>query len=174
MKITNLIHELPWKKGASWKKRTIFDIEKVYVHHSGVNGGNIFKHNYYHISPGNHISSAGCPHVCYHLYIDMDGDVSQCNYLTDITWHIGADNDVSIGILVEGNFINTKTNTGSRINPTIHQLVSLKKLLRMLEKFPNVERENILAHEEYPAYKGRAYGCPGDKLTEFIKSYREG
>jgi hypothetical protein len=89
-----MVEKLQWNPNRPrWpQKRTLERIDRVILHqslgHADTTGNrDVFGINNYHISPGNHISAGGCPHICYHHCIDDDGSIYLCNKLTDVVWH---------------------------------------------------------------------------------------
>jgi len=109
--IIRLIEKLPWNPNRlRWpQKRDLGKIDRVILHqslgHADTSGNrDVFGINNYHISPGNHISVAGCPHICYHVALDDDGSIYLCNELTDIVWHAATQNSRSIGVMLVGDF----------------------------------------------------------------------
>ena len=111
LEIVDLRDQLPWHPDRPrWPgRRSIESIDKVILHqslgHADTSGNrDVFGINRYHITPGNHISKRGCPHICYHLVIDDDGTVYQTNYFEDVVWHCRGQNGRSLGVLLVGDF----------------------------------------------------------------------
>ncbi len=109
--IVRLVEKLPWNPNRpSWpQKRSLEKIDRVILHqslgHADTSGNrDVFGVNSYHISPGNHISAGGCPHICYHYCLDDDGAIYQCNDLQYVVWHCKGQNARSIGVMLVGNF----------------------------------------------------------------------
>ena len=171
--IKNCIKELPWGPGA-WSKRALKAIDRIVVHQA-LADMTIAQINNYHISPGNHISEGGCPHICYHYCIGNDGTIYKTNPLSSTVWHCRKQNSVSIGILVVGNF-GGPSHVSMRI-PTNDQIDSLQQLLDYFthshianlwsHKLITIQRENVFGH----SYFGKE-NCPGYVIDEFIRSYK--
>lgn len=109
--IIRLVEKLPWNPyRPRWpQKRDLGKIDRVILHQSlgqADPSGNrdVFGINNCHISPGNHISAGGCPHICYHYALDDDGSIYLCNELTDVVWHYRGQNVYSIGVMLVGDF----------------------------------------------------------------------
>lgn len=156
---------LPYNKfGKKWGKRS--EINKIIVHQS-LSDGTLEAINNYLISPNNHISESGCPHICYHICIGKDGTVYLCNNFEDETWHTKGQNSKGLAICVLGNFNGVGWNKGH--NPTKAQEDSLSNLLKHLITNLSLSPMSIYGHYHYgkPA-------CPGYSLSNIVEGFRRG
>lgn len=162
------VNVLPWnKKGRKWGKRNLKDINKIIVHQS-LSDGKIESINNYLISPGNHISPGqGCPHICYHICIDKEGQIILCNNFLDRTWHTKGQNKHGIAICVLGNFNGTGWNKGH--DPTDEQIKSLKNLIAHL-----MDKLSFKGQDVYGHYHFGKPACPGKELSKIVESFRRG
>jgi len=164
----DFIKILPWNKyGLKWKKRKLSNINKIVIHQS-LSDGKIGSINNYLISAGNHISpSKGCPHICYHIAIDLNGDILLCNNFDDITWHVKQYNSTAIGICVLGNFNGTGWNKGHE--PSQKQIDSINNLLKQL-----IINFNFKCNQIYGHYHFGKPACPGKTLSNIVENFRKG
>jgi N-acetyl-anhydromuramyl-L-alanine amidase AmpD len=182
MDITNLINVLPWHPTKRWAVRTKAAITTVVVHQAA-SAGTLENINKYHITPTvdrdgdgdidgwekNHVSPTGCPHICYTYAIRANGEVCQCNNLTDVTWHVKNANSKAIGILVCGNFNGPGWSKGGEPSPA--QIDSLQELLQHIHTsvLPAIPKNKYFGHCELQAKPA----CPGTTLMQTLKSWRE-
>lgn len=162
--ITDVTTSLPWNPLRKWGKRPTSKIKQVVVHQA-LSTGSVSAINNYHITPGpdNHLSKEGAPHIAYHYAIDRQGQILQCNALTDLVWHTKNQNTKSVGVLVAGDF-DYNNNTGKDGEPTKDQMDALEFLLTHLEIKLNLTAADIYGHKDFgkPA-------CPGNTLYNYIQ-----
>ena len=169
--IIRLVEKLPWNPNRPrWpQKRNLKRIDRVILHqslgHADPSGNrDVFGINSYHISPGNHISAGGCPHICYHYCLDDDGSIYLCNDLTDVVRHCKGQNARSISIMLVGDFAGPGHPGGE---PTAAQeqafFALAEHLMATLELGPN----GFYGHAAYgkPA-------CPGFTASGWIEKLR--
>ncbi|MEO1253288.1 MAG: N-acetylmuramoyl-L-alanine amidase [Bacteroidota bacterium] len=160
-----MISILPWHPTRRWGVRQLNSINKIIIHQE-LGEADVEAVNSYHIRP-NHISSKGCPHLCYHFAIRKNGEIIQANELSSITWHCKGQNIEAIGIMVIGNFSGPGYDMGTS-EPTQEQISSMDFLIDYLQKSLKLDNQSIYGHYHYgkPA-------CPGYKLQEYIEKKRE-
>lgn len=166
--IRNSIPKHPTKK---WSKRN--SIDTIVVHCTASTQQDPNKVALYHIKP-NHISSTGCPTLCYHDFIDATGLVYHCNSYENSTWHAGLYNSRSIGIVMafEGKDL---------VVPPKEQYDVLVKHLITLCLYIKILPENVIGHREVPGMftivgkgsKKFKKACPGmgvdlDKMRDDV------
>jgi hypothetical protein len=168
--IIRLMDQLPWNPNRpAWpRKRDLASVDKVILHQSAGRAdpsGNrdVFGINRYHIGP-NHISAAGCPHICYHHCIDDDGSIYLCNDLTDVTWHCGPQNTLSIGVMLVGDFAGPGHEGGE---PTAAQEQAFFALAEHLMATLGLVPTAFFGHRDF----GKI-GCPGSTAYEWIEKLR--
>lgn len=168
MNIQNKVKELPWHTSRVWQKRSVTAIKKVILHQE-LGEGPIENVNRYHITPGpnNHVSSRGCPHFCYHYGIAKDGEIIQANELSDITWHCKGQNEISVGIMLVGNFKGPEYDLGKE-GPTEEQMSAMKWLVPHLLDMLKLSNQEVYGHYHYgkPA-------CPGYAVMNYIEGIRQ-
>ena len=171
LEIVDLRDQLPWHPDRPhWSgRRSIESIDKVILHqslgHADTSGNrDVFGINNYHITPGNHISRRGCPHICYHLVIDDDGTVYQTNDFKDVVWHCRGQNTHSIGITLVGNFAGPGHDGDE---PTVEQERTFFVLADYLMVTLGLGTEVFAGHADY----GKA-ACPGYTAYDWIKKLR--
>ncbi len=122
---------LPWHPTRRWDNRQLSSIQRVILHQSAT-PATYEQINKAHITPGqnNHLSTAGCPHVAYHIGIRKNGDVLLMNDFIDITWHCKGANSLSIGVNIQGDFPGNGWKGSEQ--PTDEQMKSLNLLLYRL------------------------------------------
>ncbi len=163
--IQNMISTLPWHPTRRWRARQLNAINKIVVHQE-LGEADVEDVNNYHIRP-NHISSKGCPHLCYHFAIRKNGEIIQANELSSVTWHCKGQNIEAVGIMVVGNFNGPGYDMGTS-EPTKEQIKSLDFLVDYLQRSLELDNQSIYGHYHYgkPA-------CPGYKLQEYVEERRE-
>jgi N-acetyl-anhydromuramyl-L-alanine amidase AmpD len=169
LKIINAINILPWNENSAnrWGKRNLTKIKKIVVHQS-LGTKTVFNTNSYCISKDNHIKKGGLPHIAYHLFIEPDGKVFQCNSYDSLTWHVKGFNTSSIGICCGGwySYGTTKCRDG---NPPKEQLNSLDLLIDyLLSKF-KLTINDVYLHGELQSKPS----CAGNGITEFLNTKRK-
>jgi len=97
-KIFNLVGRLPVHQKRRWKARRK-PIERIYLHCTGGTNQDPAGTARYHVRP-NHISSKGCPGICYHDFIDSEGTVYHCTEYDRVTWHTKGHNNTSLGVVL--------------------------------------------------------------------------
>ena len=166
--IIRLVENLPWNPSRPrWpQKRNLERIDRAILHqslgHADLSGNrDVFGINNYHISPGNHISAGGCPHICYHYCLDDDGSIYLSNELTDVVWHCKGQNNRSIGIMLVGDFAGTGHVGGE---PTAAQERAFFALAEHLMETLGLEPDVLFGHCDFgkPA-------CPGNTAYGWIK-----
>lgn len=102
----------------------------------------------YHTSPGNHISSTGCPRYAYHDTIKEDGNIYHCVPYSEETWHAGKFNFESIAVAL--NYV-AEAKIGKSKNhysPNDKMLQSLYKHLGTLCFQKCLSPKSIYGHRE--------------------------
>lgn len=180
--IVDAINDLEWHPTRKWKTRKLSRVDTI-VLHTADTYASLKNINHYDISPGNHISSKGCPHFTYHFYISYpDGNIFQANRLTDVVWHARGANNRGIGITLQGkHFCFERTGEFSqythshlgkkkkRADPTKKQLISVIQLLDYLrDKVPSVTR--LLGHCNVSPITRKC--DPGDTAYYLLKVYK--
>ena len=167
LEIVDLRGQLPWHRNRPrWPgHRSIESIDKVILHqslgHADTSGNrDVFGINRYHITPGNHISKRGCPHICYHYCLDDDGSIYLCNDLTDVVWHCKGWNTHSIGIMLVGDFAGPGHQGGE---PTVEQEQAFFVLAEHLVETLGLEVDVFAGHADF----GKA-ACPGYAAYKWI------
>ncbi|WP_159520467.1 peptidoglycan recognition protein family protein [Sunxiuqinia indica] len=167
MQVKNLIRVLPWHESRVWRKRELRQIDKVILHQE-LGESTVENVNTYHtsVSPQNHITPKGCPHICYHYAIRKNGEIVQTNELSDITWHCKGQNTSSVGIMVVGNFSGPGYDMGTS-EPTPEQMQSVEELVDFLLESLGLDNADLFGHYHFgkPA-------CPGYVLQEWIEKKR--
>lgn len=97
-KVNDLRGQLARHKSKKFNTRSIDEIKEITIHHSGVEGSNIFNHADYHVN------IKDWPGVSYHYSIEDDGTINLLNDISNITYHDAGENVDSIGVMFEGNF----------------------------------------------------------------------
>lgn len=164
MEIKNLVNQLDWHPTRRWASRQLSEIKKIIIHQE-LGEGSLENVNKYHISP-NHISSKGCPRICYHYGIRKNGEIVQLNELSSIVWHTKGQNKIAIGILLVGNFEGPGHNTGTR-EPSDEQIAALDFLCKYLLEVFGFSNQDLYGHYHFgkPA-------CPGNIIQDWIENKR--
>lgn len=149
MQIKNLIKELPWHPSRIWAKREFHQINKIIVHQE-LGESTIEEVNSYHINPGpqNHISSKGCPHLCYHFAIRKNGEIVKANELSDIVWHCKGENMTSVGVMLVGNFSGPGYDLGTS-EPTKEQIMAIEQLVDFLLESLQLSPVDVFGHYHF-------------------------
>lgn len=126
-----------------WKKREAVDT--IVVHTTASDNQDPNHTAQYHITPGpqNHISTKGSPGLCYHDFITKEGVVYHCNNYEDWTWHAGAYNKRSIGVVMA--FRGQDGNP-----PCSRQMIALEEHLTILCLYIKIVPRNVIGHREIP------------------------
>lgn len=157
MSILNKIQNL------NWNKRNVNQITQIVVHHSAYRQDNQNNQSRFESLRQFHLNN-GWYGLSYHYVIFKDGEIWQCNKLTDASPTDGI-NYPSLAILVDGYFHDNKD------KPNLDQLRSLDYLLGDLcnnhPEFPAV-RADVKAHREV-----NNTVCCGDDLVNYIIEWRD-
>ena len=98
MLIKDFREKLPIHKTKKWELR---DKEvKLIVLHCTERDWDVLETAIYHIS-SNHIDKTGCPTICYHYFIDKEGEIF---YVVDErykTWHVGIWNKFAVAVAMQ-------------------------------------------------------------------------
>jgi N-acetyl-anhydromuramyl-L-alanine amidase AmpD len=165
MTILNQINYLSWHPFRRWSVRELTGINRIIIHQE-LGEANVEAVNHYHIRK-NHISSRGCPHLCYHYGIEKNGEIIHANELNHITWHTRGQNDTGIGIMLAGNFAGPGHETGTT-EPSLEQINSLEELCDYLIKAFGISNLDLYGHYHFgkPA-------CPGYVVQNWIENRRK-
>lgn len=146
--LKDLRASLPVHASRRYERRALSQIDEIIVHHTaGPINQTIDTIARYHVEPGNHICTEGCPGIAYHFMIDAGGTAYQVNDLEAVSFHASGHNTRSIGISMIGTF--------DELSPSSAQYATLIRLIRWLNK--KLGRElSIHGHREF-ANKS----CPG-------------
>lgn len=136
----------------SYKLRTLDQINKIIVHHSGSIGQTAEDYARYHVL------SKGWPGIAYTFIIERLGDIIQGNLLEWITYNTTGQNTSSISICLSGNF--------TKEEPSPEQLKSLKKLINYLRKILP-QRLEVSGHKDYGVTS-----CPGTNLYKHLAQFQ--
>lgn len=126
--------------------------------------------NNYHIGP-NHISSTGCPHICYTIFVGREGDVYLCNPFHAITWsqgdkdQPGSENRMLVSVVLAGRFSNAANITYG--SPTVAQLEASMQVWKFLRDAFELTEADLFGHFDF----GKS-GCPGFDLENWIVKTR--
>lgn len=157
MSVLNKIQNL------NWNKRDVNQITQIVVHHSAYRQDNQDNQSRFESLRQFHLNN-GWYGLSYHYVIFKDGEIWQCNNLTDASPTDGV-NYPSLAILVDGYFHDNKD------KPNLDQLKSLDYLLGDLcnnhPEFPAV-RADVKAHREVSST-----ACCGDDLVNYIIEWRD-
>ncbi|WP_299368326.1 peptidoglycan recognition family protein [Winogradskyella sp.] len=137
---------------ASYATRLLSDIDKIIVHHAGVEGQTAEDYARYHVN------TKGRPGISYHLVIEKDGLAVIGNPLENVPWHTSGENERSIGIVLSGNFDETQ--------PTPAQLRTLELVIRDIRnQLP--QPIEVYGHQDFAATS-----CPGDNLYPLLNQFK--
>jgi len=125
------------------EERPLSQITRAIFHHTGTpNATPDNTTNYW-------VDQKGWPTGPYTIWITPEGEVLQCFYLHEIGYHAASNNMDSVGIVLEGIFIDG-------VDPTAEQLAAGRQVMQELEAL--LKRElAIVGHKEVGITK-----CPGD------------
>lgn len=136
----------------SYGTRTLDQINKIIVHHSGSIGQRAEDYARYHVL------SKGWPGIAYTFVIEKEGTIIQGNFLETISNNTSGQNTSSISICLSGDF--------TQEEPTPKQLKSLKKLIVYLRKtLP--QHLQVAGHRDYGTTS-----CPGTNLYKHLKQFQ--
>jgi len=169
LKINDISMDLPWNPDRKWGTRPLSIIDSVIVHQTLAANQTLAGINKYHITPGpmNHISSKGCPHICYHYAIEPDGRCYKLNDDRYITWHCKGHNAASLGVLVNGKFRGPRgLSDFEGDDPSVAQIHTLKRLLNIIV-LPY--GRTVKGHCDYDPQNKSA--CPGYVIEEQITNW---
>ncbi|HIQ04590.1 MAG TPA: hypothetical protein EYH31_02730 [Anaerolineae bacterium] len=158
-KIIDVVDSLPKHPTKRYGKRTE-EIQYIAIHHTTGAG----------MTPPERIAewvirpdTRDWPGFPYHFYVLADGTIYQCQRIETRSYHVGASNNVAVGISMAGNFVNKVngrlTPLESRL-PTREQLISVARVAAWLMKELNLPLEQVMGHKELPQ---TATTCPGDQ-----------
>ena len=157
------------KKDRTWMKRKVAQIRGVCFHQSW-GGDDPFATNNYHTGP-NHITSKGCPAICYTLYVDGAGRVYLCNPLHDIPWSQGtsempgSESRMFLSVCVGGKFRNS---THKQLPaPTGPQMEACARIWDWAQGAFDMTGVDIFGHFDF----GKST-CPGTDLERWILMQR--
>ena len=114
-----------------------------------------------------HQDHRGWVDIGYHFVIDPAGRVWEGRPVQFVGAHAGnsAANKGNVGILLLGHFDDQELNADQRS--------ALDKLLGALRKEWQIDRDNVLTHDEVRRQIGKGgTECPGKHLREFVEQYR--
>jgi len=105
------------------------------------------------------------PGIAYHYFVAADGTIYQCQKHETRSYHCGAANDYTLGIVLAGRFMRTDLRGNpappeDRL-PTRPQLESVSRLVAWLMQELNVPLQNVVGHRELPE---ASTSCPGDQF----------
>lgn len=133
--------------------RDFFDIRRISVHHTGVEGGTPAGHANYHINKKTPTTPDGYGGIAYHIYVNRN-HIYQVNDLLALTWHTGSNNYDTIGIAIEGDF--TKRNLTNEERQALYGAI-----ITVMEIF-NIPVENVRGHREMT----NDTSCPGFNMNQ--------
>lgn len=168
--VIDKVSELPKHASRTWSIRSLSQIKGLVVHQSA-GPGSLLSIAKYHVSPGNHISSLGCPGICYSFAITPDGSIILCNKLEHVVWsqnykeRSGNENIDFASVLVVGDF----SGPGHYSNqyPTSEQIKSLITLWGEFKLKLDLDDGDIYGH-----YNFGKPACPGTVLQGVVESIR--
>lgn len=148
---------LPIHPTAKFSRRAIAAIDSIVVHHTaGPATQSLQEIASYHVQPGNHICSSGCPAISYHVMIDRQANAYLVNDLENISYHATPANSNSVGVCFVGNY--------ERIEPTTAQIRRFRQVVRWLEGRCGRKLE-IMLHKQVSS---RGTACPGKHIAAKI------
>jgi len=141
----DIINELPRHAERVYSRRaSLADIRQIVIHHVGVDAV---------VPPENtaayHVRK-GWAGIGYHFYIRTDGTAYQTQALETVSYHCGgACNTHSVGICLEGSFMEGRV-------PTDAQLAATRAVVAWLLEYLDLPASAVKGHREV-----RATSCPG-------------
>jgi N-acetylmuramoyl-L-alanine amidase len=151
--VVDIVNQLPVHPTKKYKTRPLAHICGIAVHHTATAPTTPWNVATYQINrpPPNDF-----PGIGYHYFIMPDGLIYQTQYWNTISWHVGSPNWKSLGICLNGNFM--------QIPPTPHQLLAGHWLVNHLYSQLNITE--MYGHRDYPY--GTATVCPGNTYTSWL------
>lgn len=153
MNIRSIQDELLTHASKQYQRRSLSEIKKIVIHHSGTHTGTPSSYANYHVT------HHGWPGIGYHHVIQKDGTVYKCNNLTTVSYHVSGHNRQSVGICLTGDFRVEKP-TKLQYN---HTLQLTKKLLKTL----SLSTKRVFGHRECRGHHTNI--CPGIAMAQFRK-----
>jgi hypothetical protein len=97
--IRDIVDDLPKHETKRYRTRPLTDIGVLTIHHtvSPCDRSTAAIANY-------HVGSRGWPGIGYHFVVGCDGTIEQTNYLETVSYHVGEDNQIAVGIALKDNF----------------------------------------------------------------------
>ena len=169
MQINDYRDKLPKHPVKEWELRD--KNIKLLVLHCTERDWGLFETAEYHISQ-NHIDNTGCPSICYHYFIDKNGDIFYCVDEKYKTWHVGLWNKFAIGVSLQ------YLGGAEKLSDKMYD--SAKYLFAFLLKKYKLNTNNIYGHRELPVtgYRINSDGkkifrksCPGLQIN--LSQFRE-
>ncbi len=142
-KIYDIVNSLPVHPNDVYGLRTLGQIHRFVIHHSGTLSGSAQSYATYHVN------THGWPGIGYHFVIDKDGRINQTQLLTTISYHVPGFNTNSVGICLTGDF--------TQHPPTAAQLDSVVYLVRFLSL--SLGQKQVVGHGELVVRT-----CPGNLI----------
>ncbi|WP_017727118.1 peptidoglycan recognition protein family protein [Halalkalibacterium ligniniphilum] len=153
MNLLDKRHSLEKHHLKSYHKRAKRSIRTIAIHHSGTISGSAEAFARYHVN------ELDWPGIGYHYVIDKAGQVSLCNDLEVISYHVGKSNRSAVGICLIGDF-RTETFGGAQ------QDAALQLLGRLMVEL-SIPLTQVWGHAEYPGYAWKP--CPSINMEWFRK-----
>ena len=95
-----------------------------------------------------HVETNGWPGIAYPIFISYEGQIYRTHDLEAMTYHCRDHNDHTLGICLEGSFINGE-------EPTDEQIIALRRVLEKLEE--SIGEFEVVGHKKLVNTR-----CPGD------------
>lgn len=118
---------------------------EIAIHHSltrmGLSGSNAEGYARYHVD------TLDWPSIAYSFVIEPDGTIKFCNPMNWRTYHVGNSNNISVGIVLTGDFRYEE--------PTAEQKESLRLLVARIKKDQS-QINRVRSHHEYPGYSWKS------------------
>lgn len=168
LNIIDIRGQLP--RNGTWLRRPLSHIKKIAIHWDAEYRPKTYdslarykKQASYHINKDWETNVPGITRgdgLMYHYKIDNVGDIFQCRDLEDVTWQVGAQNGICLGVAFD---------CGPNQQPTKQQVEAFYRLMEDLcykhPEFP-AGRANIVGHQELSPTQ-----CPGTFMPS-VRSYR--
>ena len=119
------------------KRRKLFDIKLIVVHHTENNINDIKMANELDVNDTK-AYPLGLPRLRYHYFINEYADIYLANDLEDITWHSGFADRKSLAVALVGDY--------DKQTPRRQNLEALEKLLDKLLGDLNLSRKSVVGH----------------------------